>query len=288
MAASGKHLKTSQRLSKRRALEAKVRQAGRWALKRTALFALIIGLAGGWWYQRTGRWDAMLDRTGAAWDEAVLYSSERLGLVVSNVYLEGRERMPLEEAQLALGITEGDPILSIKVDTLKARLEETSWVHTAQVKRALPDTLHIHIEERQPLALWQWQGKLQLIDQEGMVITKDDIASYSHLPVVVGHNAPDYAYNLLMVLSEEPELFARVSAAVRVGDRRWNIRFYDGTEIMLPEDEPSDAWRALAGLEKEKSLLSREVTHIDMRTPGRVYIRLSPGAVARQQQAKVT
>lgn len=288
MAPSGKHLKKSQRLSKRRALETRLREGGRWAFRRAALFALIIGLAGGWWYQRTGRWDAMLGRTEAAWTEAVLYTSEQLGLVVANVYLEGRDRMPLDEAQIALGITEGDPIMAINVETLKTRLEETSWVHTAEVKRSLPDTLHIQIEERQPLALWQWQGKLQLIDQEGMVITQEDIGRYSYLPVIVGHNAPDYAYNLLKTLSEEPELFARVSAAVRVGDRRWNIRFYDGTEIMLPEDEPSDAWHALANLEKEKSLLSREVTHIDMRYPGRVYIRLSPGAIAREQQSQST
>jgi len=61
--------------------------------------------------------------------------------------------------------------VDIAVDALlKARLEAMPWVREAEIERLLPDTIFVRLDERQPLAFWQRQGKLVLIDRDGYEI----------------------------------------------------------------------------------------------------------------------
>ena len=48
------------------------------------------------------------------------------------------------------------------------------------------------------------------------------------------------------MLATEPELAARVSAAIRVGDRRWNLRIDNAIDVLLPAEPPAAAWAQLA------------------------------------------
>ena len=91
------------------------------------------------------------------------------------------------------------------------------WVRSAEIERRMPDTLYIKIEERRPFAFWQKNGKLMLIDRDGMVIPAGDLSSYGPLIVLVGDDAPGNAVPLLDMLKTEPALAARVRAGVRLG-----------------------------------------------------------------------
>jgi cell division protein FtsQ len=255
-------------------------------LKRGIIIASLLSLGAGWWLHHTGRLQDMAMDMGARYEREWYDSSELLGLVVNQIYLEGRERMPLQEAMLTIGVVEGDPILTVDVSEVKARLEETRWIERAEVQRSLPDTLHVRVYERRPLALWQHQGQLRLIDQHGAVIEGENVADYSYLPVVVGEQAPEKTHRLIQMLSVQPELFAQVSSAIHVGQRRWNIRLYNGKEILLPEDNAEVAWRKLVQLDAEKALLKRDVKRVDMRHEGRVYLQLTPAAVQRERLAE--
>jgi len=78
------------------------------------------------------------------------------------------------------------------------------------------------------------------------------------------------------MLASEPDLAARVTAAVRVGDRRWNLRIDNTVDVLLPTEETAGAWIQLARLERSNSILKREVQTVDMRLPDRLVLRLSP------------
>ena len=91
------------------------------------------------------------------------------------------------------------------------------------------------IVERRPMALWQREKKLSLIDDEGVLITSQELRRFAHLLVVVGKNAPAHAASLIEILAKEPNLKKRVTAAVRVGDRRWNVQMDNGIYVRLPE-----------------------------------------------------
>ena len=64
---------------------------------------------------------------------------------------------------------------------------------------------------------------------------------------MVGDDAAPHAAKLLDMLASEPESPPRVSAAVRVGERRWNLRIDNAIDVLLPENNAAEAWTRLAG-----------------------------------------
>jgi len=152
-------------------------------------------------------------------------------------------------------------------------VEAIGWVREAVVERRFPDTIFLRIEERDPLALWQKNGRLFVIDNDGVVIKGASPQNYALLPVIVGDDAPANAGLLLTVLASEPSLHQRVAAAVRVGGRRWNLRFDNGVDVELPEQNFAAAWRRLAEFERIHQLLARDITAIDLRLPDRLVVR---------------
>jgi cell division protein FtsQ len=213
---------------------------------------------------------------GARTQEAALRWSAELGFAVADVRVEGRERTSRDAILRAVGVERGSPILAVSPAEARASLERLAWVRAASVERFLPDTLHIRIVERMPLALWQNQRKLHLIDREGVVVTADRLERFPGLLVVVGEDAPAHAASLIEMLGQEPQLAKRVAAAVRVGQRRWNLRFDNGIDVQLPEEDAATAWTQLAKAERAHRVLARDVELIDLRLPDRLVVRTVP------------
>jgi cell division protein FtsQ len=199
-----------------------------------------------------------------------------LGFTVSDVTVEGRETTDGETILAALAARPGTPILAVSPKRAKQQLESLPWVRTAVIERRLPGTLYVRLVERKPLALWQHGGKIALIDRVGAVIPVDRLDRFAKLPMVVGEGAASHAAELLDMLASEPDLGARVTAAIRVGDRRWNLRIDNAIDVLLPADEPARAWAQLARLDRSNALLQRDVQTIDIRLPDRVVLRVSP------------
>ena len=64
--------------------------------------------------------------------------------------------------------------------------------------------------------------------------------------------------------------------AVRVGGRRWNLRFHGGTDVRLPETGAAEAWAQFARIERQHGVLQRDVDSIDLRLPDRLVVRTAP------------
>jgi cell division protein FtsQ len=207
--------------------------------------------------------------------DRLLDGTARLGLVVVDVKVEGRETTDRDTILTTLGAAPGTPILAISPSRAKEQLEALPWVRSAVVERRLPDTLYVRLVERKPLALWQHGNKLELIDREGAVIPVARLDRFAKLPMVVGASAASHAAELLDMLATEPDLASRVSAAVRVGDRRWNLRIDNAIDVLLPADSPASAWAQLAQLERSSAILKRDVQVVDVRLPDRLVLRVN-------------
>jgi cell division protein FtsQ len=208
------------------------------------------------------------------------------GLALDKVEVEGRDRQSKESILAALGVAQGMPVLDIDLTAAQARLENLPWVRSAEIERRMPDTLHIKIEERRPFAFWQKNGKLMLIDRDGMVIPVDNLTSYGPLIVLVGDDAPGNAVPLFDLLKTEPDLAARVRAGTRLGQRRWTLRFENGVEAALPETGAEAAWHRLAALEAASRVLERAISLIDLRLPDRVVLKALPAPAAAKSAPK--
>jgi cell division protein FtsQ len=76
-----------------------------------------------------------------------------------------------------------------------------------------------------------------------------------------------------------PALKPMLAGATWVGNRRWNLRFQSGEQLLLPEGD-AEAAAALvnfARMDGVDRLLGRGVLRFDMRDPGRFVLRLPPG-----------
>jgi cell division protein FtsQ len=225
---------------------------------------------------------AALDRTV----DKMLGASALLGLTVSDIEVEGRETTDRETILAALAAGPGTPILAVNPTRAKQQLEALPWVHHAVVERRMPGTLYVRLVERKPLALWQHGGRIELIDRDGGVIPVTRLDQFAKLPMVVGDGAATHAAELITMLATEPDLAARITAAIRVGDRRWNLRIDNAIDVLLPAEDPAGAWSRLASLERSDSILKREVQTIDLRLPDRLVLRVTPEAVKEAPAAK--
>lgn len=198
------------------------------------------------------------------------------GLRVTNIVIEGRANTPEPLLRAALGASKGDPILGFSVEMARQRIESLSWVEQATVERRLPGTVVVYLKERRPFAIWQNQGKFVLIDRNGQLVANQNVSEFRQLPLVVGPGAPAAAAPLIDALTNLPELQKRVIAAVRVGERRWNLRLNNGADVMLPEGHEAEALDRLMQLQQQHALLDRPLAAIDMRLGDRLVLRPRP------------
>ena len=269
------------------------RRLKRWTRRSAFITVTGVGLiavtAGGIWAERSGA----IVGTREAVARSLLSWTVKLGFTLANVEVEGRQRSPREAILAALDIARGMPIFSVDPAAAKRRLETLPWVRSASVERRLPDTLYIRLVERQPLALWQRQGKHVLVDRDGAVIAGERIDQFGNLVILVGEDAPAKGAALLDMLATEPAIASQVTAAVRVGGRRWTLHLKGGIEVALPEEEPESAWHRLAQLERSDGLLERDIELVDLRLPDRLVVRTGadiqkPAAKKSRQPGKTT
>lgn len=191
--------------------------------------------------------------------------SAKLGLVVKDAYSEGRHSVTSEALTAVVGPAIGHSIVLLDTEALREQIEHLPWVRSATVKRLLPSTLFISIDEYDATALWYDGHDTKVVSSDGEVLPVKDLRPFLDLTLLHGDGAPEASTDLLRVLKTEPDLAKRVTAAGRVGKRRWNV-FLDGrVEVRLPEHGADVAWHRLAMDERSEKILERSIESIDLR-----------------------
>ncbi len=206
-----------------------------------------------------------------------------LGLATDRISVVGRERASMPEILSAIGLVKGDSIAGFDTDNARVRLEQIGWIESANVRRLLPDRIVVEVKERQPFAVWQSDGTFKVVDRTGVWLNGLHPENFTFLPHVVGPGAEDRVTDLIGVLDQFPVLKSRIRASIFVAGRRWNLKFDNGTMVMLPEGDMTAAITELKALENEHGILSRDVRQIDFRLPDRITMRLSDEAIERRK-----
>ena len=209
------------------------------------------------------------------------------GFRIVSVALAGQHHISREDVLAAAGVTDTTSLLFLDVEQTRERLKSNPWIADATVLKLYPGELQIGIREREAFALWQKNGQVSVIADDGTVLEPYVAARLIELPLVVGRGAETRAKEFLALLDRYPDLRASVRATVLVGERRWNLRLKNGIDVRLPETDIAPALERLVALDKEKTLTTRDIVAIDLRLPDRVTVRLSEAAAqARIEAAK--
>ena len=212
-------------------------------------------------------------------------AANSLGFRIAAISLSGEKEVSREEILTTAGVTGGASLLFLDADAARTRLMANPWIADAAVLKLYPDRLQITITERQAFALWQKEGRVSVIAADGTVLEPFVEPRYLGLPLVVGRGAERRAKNFLAIIDRYPDLRSVVRASVLVAQRRWNLRLTNGIDVQLPETNVEPALDRLIALDRDKKLLSRDITMVDLRLPDRVTVRLSDAAAQARDEA---
>jgi cell division protein FtsQ len=198
-------------------------------------------------------------------------------------------------------------ILRIDLKRLRSRLQQETWIRRAELRRILPGSLQIYVQERVPSVIAELGGELALLDEEGFLLDHNDPA-YGKLdvPVFTGLRGDDAASYKVMqeensskvrvgvqVLAElasgSPD-YARAVSEIDLSDPA-NIKLMlvdDTAEVFLGDRDFLKRFQMLMSSQEQYQELKaqgREIASVDLRFDSQIVFRPRPPA-AEQAEPK--
>jgi len=211
------------------------------------------------------------------------------GFGIEQIQISGQKLTTDEHIYTMMALTTGASTLTFDVQKAAARLHWLAAVESATVRRVFPDKVVVEIVEKEPVVRWRIGDATYLVDGKGEPIAKDE-GHYNDLPLVVGVGASDDALIMVSSLSRHEILKKDLAALSRIGDRRWDLIYYTGLRVQLPEQGVAQALNQLEMYQRDYALLDRDLTLIDLRVPGMMAVkqtvREEPEAEADKKKKK--
>lgn len=130
---------------------------------------------------------------------------------------------------------------TIDLDETRGLLETVPWVRHARIRRVWPDTLHVQLEEQQPLAFW---NEDQMINTWGEAFraNQGELPDDARMP---RFNGPANSERLVVQrYAELARWFAPLSVSVSqitLSPRyAWSVELSDGVQLSLGRDPAAD------------------------------------------------
>lgn len=124
-----------------------------------------------------------------------------------------------EEQVLALAdIRQGMPLLGFNLPETEQRIRSHPWIDQVSIRRSWPDSLHIQVQERRPLALVNREGSgsqsLYYVDQSGKIFAPVESGQDIDFPVITGMDLPEEprGFNLSEGAAADAVQFLRLAA----------------------------------------------------------------------------
>lgn len=143
-------------------------------------------------------------------------------------------------------------------------------VRSAVVRRRLPGTLEIVVEEAVPVALAPRGAGMALLDSSGTVLPFDPAATAPNLPIAATADRA-IARVLASVQVHHPMLFERIDAARR--EQRDVVLDFEGRRLWFGPDVTAEDIRAVMAVADDLARQGRNYGELDGRFAGQVIVR---------------
>jgi len=174
-------------------------------------------------------------------------------------------------------IEKGEPLLKLSLREIEDRLEQNAWIKNAYIKKQLPATLLIKIEEAEPMALLSLKKRLYLMDGDGELLERLKGDGVPFLPVIKNINPKKKkdmkeALKLVSILNNKNIIANRES--VEIGIESYGLKMnMDGELIKVGYGDYSaklDRWMALEPEIRKKGL---PIKYVDLRFKDSVIVK---------------
>jgi len=164
-----------------------------------------------------------------------------------------------------LGSDIGRNVFRIPLEDRKKQLEEIPWVESATIMRLLPARLHIHIQERTPVAFARIGTKIMFMDANGVLMEMpphSSSAAYS-FPVLTGMDGSEP----LSTRVPRMKIYAELMRSLDAGDADYSKRVSevdvsDPNDVKVVVDAATSAVLVHLGSSEYQERFRIYVTHI--------------------------
>lgn len=202
------------------------------------------------------------------------------GFTIKDLEIISAESRPISNAQKSeveaiAGIPITEVLFNVDPQEIRDRIMVLNWVEDVIVRRLWPNSLQIIVVPRAASAVWQENGNLEFIDNNGKSLGPADPQKVKGLPLVIGENAAKAAPSMIEIMSKHQTIAGKTHALVYVSQRRWDIKLRSGAIVALPEYNVENALVKIEDLHSKYRILDRKFARLDVRIPEQIIIRPS-------------
>jgi len=209
-------------------------------------------------------------------------------LQIGHMIVRGQARLSTGEVLALVEGLRGQNILAVDLDAWQEKLLSSPWVESATIRRVLPSTVEISVQERRPMGIGRLNASLYLIDPRGVIIDEyGPVYADIDLPIIDGIGAAphqggsivdiaraEFATRVIAALSTRPELAKRVSQ-IDVSDLHDAVVILDGDPALLRLGDTDFVARLQQYIDLAPALHERMagIDYVDLRFDERLYVR---------------
>lgn len=238
-----------------------------------------------WWWQLL-RSTTILGALAAGGHQAALHAVTSPALAVTEITIHGTRQLSAGEAAALLDGLKGQNLLTADLEAWRERLKASSWVADAELRRRIPSTVEVRIQERDPVGIARMRDELYLVDSSGGII--DEFGpryADCDLPIIDGllvsgkqgsqtdEQRGQLVADMMADLRRRPDVASRVSQidVTHAFDLRVIL---DGDPVVVRLGDTRFLERIGAYIELQAALKERvpAIDYVDLRFDGRVYV----------------
>lgn len=211
---------------------------------------------------------------------------------LSHIRVSGpTEHLGIEEIEELAAPTFGIPLMLLDLNAIQSRIENHRWVRTAKLRRLLPDTLYIHVQEHIPAAILELPKKF-LVSSDGIVfkkLEKDDPQDFTIISGLKKDTIENHLFRQRILESLAVIHKIKTTGSLELFGLQ-EVHWKDERFLSLVTQKPS--FRIVLGEAPWKDKLDRLI-HVlpfvekDGRVPTRIALNTSKGIIVRYAKKEV-
>jgi hypothetical protein len=203
---------------------------------------------------------------------------------LSTIRIEGTRRASPDLVRGAIRAHVGGNLLSLDLDRIASEVKAIPWVRSVVLKRILPATLRVEVEEREPSAQAVVDGAVRVVDETGAVIGTTGPGLFFDFPVITGTDrGPEDGRRVLRargvaalraLAAASPDWAAGLSEIdLAAADRIAIVSRADEPRLFLDPERPDRNLASWLSLRRELRGRLGPLDYVDLRWDGRIVAR---------------
>ncbi len=207
-------------------------------------------------------------------------------LPVKHIVFIGNRHLTDDELRALAGVRANQSLLAISNKTVSQKLLKSPWIRSVSVRKELPDTLLLVMEEAVPFALLDMNSHLFLLDDKGKLLEELKGGSIPFLPVITGDPFRESegfleAIKLAKLMSSKGFSSERDQIEIFAGKPHELTATIDGTIVKMGSGKYEEKLERLIAIEDELKNRGIPVDYIDLRFENRAIVKPIAGKVVK-------